>query len=133
MPSNRLAYLRTSLDLMSREIIQGIIIGASSALLGLGVYLLARRQLLSFRYTAGWLALFGVGALSSALVPAAEPLARLIDVTPGVIVSAAGVLTLLAICVQLSISISGLQEQVRTLSEEIALHRMTGDDHAAQR
>jgi hypothetical protein len=89
--------------------------------------------LLSFRYTAGWLALFGVGALSSALVPAAEPLARLIDVTPGVIVSAAGVLTLLAICVQLSISISGLQEQVRTLSEEIALHRMTGDDHAAQR
>ena len=81
---------------MSTEIIQGIIIGASSAILGFGVYRLARRQLLSFRYTAGWLALFGVGALSSALVPAAAPLASLIDVTPGVIVSAAGVLTLLA-------------------------------------
>ncbi len=118
---------------MSKEIAQGLILGASSALLGLGVYLLARRQMLSFRYTAGWLALFGVGALSSALIPAAEPLASLIQVTPGVIVSAAGVLTLLGICVQLSISISGLQEQVRTLSEEIALHRVTGDDHAPQR
>ncbi len=118
---------------MSREIVQGLIIGASSALLGLGVYLLARRQQLSFRYAAGWLALFSVGALSSALVPAAEPLASLIDVTPGVIVSAVGVLTLLGICVQLSISISGLQEQVRTLSEEIALHRAGGDDDVPQR
>jgi len=117
---------------MSKEVLQGIVMGASSALLGFGVYMLARRQLLSFRYTAGWLALFGVGALSSALVPAAQPLASLIEVTPGVIVSAAGVLTLLAICVQLSISISGLQEQVRTLSEEIALQRVTGDDHASK-
>ena len=117
---------------MSTEFIQGITIGVCSALLGLGVYWLARRQLLSFRYTAGWLALFGVGALSSALVPVAQPLARLIDVTPGVIVSAAGVLTLLAICVQLSISISGLQEQVRILSEEIALQRVSGDNYDPQ-
>lgn len=113
---------------MSKEIVQGIIIGASSTLLGLGVYVLARRQLLSFRYTAGWLALFGVGALSSLLVPAAEPLAGIIDVTPGVIVSAAGVLTLVAICVQLSISISGLQEQVRILAEEVALQRVNGEN-----
>lgn len=118
---------------MSTAILQGIIIGATSAFLGLGVYLLARRQLLSFRYTAGWLTLFGVGALSSALVPAAAPLASLIDVTPGVVISAGGVLTLLAICVQLSISISGLQEQVRVLAEEVALHRVTGEDHAHQR
>ncbi|MBI4883352.1 MAG: DUF2304 domain-containing protein [Actinobacteria bacterium] len=118
---------------MSKEILQGVIIGASSTLLGIGVYLLARRQILSFRYTVGWLALFAVGALSSVLVPAAQPLADLVKVTPGVIVSAAGVLTLLAICVQLSISISGLQERVRTLAEEIALHRATGDNHAARR
>ena len=118
---------------MSKEVAQGLVIAATSALLGLGVYLLARRQFLSFRYTAGWLALFGVGALSSALLPAAEPFARLIQVTPGVIVSAGAVLTLVGICVQLSISISGLQEQVRTLSEEIALHRVTGDDHVRQR
>ncbi len=118
---------------MSKEVAQGLIIGASSALFGLGVYLLARRQLLSFRYAAGWLALFGLGALSSALLPAAQPLASLIQVTPGIVVSAGAVLALLGICVQLSISISGLQEQVRTLSEEIALHRVTGDDHVRQR
>ena len=49
---------------MSKEVAQGLVIAATSALLGLGVYQLARRQLLSFRYAAGWLALFGLGALS---------------------------------------------------------------------
>jgi hypothetical protein len=116
---------------MSKEIVQSIVIGVSSALLGLGVYLLARRQVLSFRYTVGWLSLLALGVLSSVLLPVASPLADLIGVTPGVVVSAVGVLTLLAICVQLSISISGLQEQVRTLSEEIALHRVEADQHAA--
>ena len=117
---------------MSKEFIQGIIIGASSALFAVIVYLLARRQALSFRYAVGWLALLTVGALSSVLIPAAQPLATFVGVTPGVIVSAAGVVTLLAICVQLSISISGLQEHVRMLSEEIALHNATGGEHAPQ-
>lgn len=116
-------------DVMSKQLVQGIIIGVSSALFGLVVYRLARRQSLSFRYAVGWLALLTVGALSSVLVPAARPLADFIGVTPGVIVSAAGVLTLLGICVQLSVSISGLQEQVRTLSEEIALHTARGGEH----
>ncbi len=117
---------------MSKQLVQGIVIGLGSVLFGLVVYFLARRHALSFRYTLGWLTLLAVGAFSSVLVPAAKPLADLIGVTPGVIVSAVGVLTLLAICVQLSISISGLQEQVRTLSEEIALHTAVGDQHAAQ-
>ncbi len=115
---------------MSKQIVQGIIIGASSVLFGIVVYLLARRHALSFRYAVGWLALLTVGAFSSVLIPAAQPLADFVGVTPGVIVSAAGVFTLLGICVQLSISISGLQEHVRTLSEEIALHNATGGEHA---
>ena len=115
---------------MSKEIVQGIIIAFSSTLFGVVVYFLARRHALSFRYAVGWLTLLSVGVLSSVLVPAAQPLANFIGVTPGIIVSAAGVFTLLGICVQLSISISGLQEQVRTLSEEIALHSATGGEHA---
>jgi hypothetical protein len=108
---------------LSKALIQALVIGAASFALAVGVYLLSRRQALSFRYTVGWLTLLTVGALSGILVPLAAPLARVLGVLPAVILTAAGVLVLLGICVQLSISISGLQEQVQTLSEELALHK----------
>lgn len=106
---------------MSKPLLQGMVIALLNVIFASVVYLLARRQALTFRYAVGWLALFGLGALSGLLVPLSAPLAELLGVTPGVVVSAVGVLALLAICVQLSISISGLQEQVRVLAEELAL------------
>jgi glycosyltransferase involved in cell wall biosynthesis len=73
----------------------------------------------------GWLILLLLGAFAGLFVQLAEPLSQSIEVTPGVIVTAAGVVILVLICMQLSISISGLQSQVRHLAEDAALSQIT--------
>jgi len=89
------------------------------------VYFLARRQMLSFRYTAGWMTLFAflvVAVVANGLlVPLVEPVADALDTTPSVLLAIALILLLTLICIQLSISISGMQEQNRRLAERIAL------------
>ncbi len=89
---------------------------------------LARRQMLSFRYAAGWLVLLLLTALSGILIPLARPISESLSTTPGVLVSGLAIVILVMICVQLSVSISGLQKQVQKLAEEIALHEATTDD-----
>jgi hypothetical protein len=69
----------------------------------------------------GWILLFGMGVLSALVLPLVEPIADTLEVTPAAIVAVLGLLLLLAICVQLSVSISGTQEQIRRLSEKIAM------------
>lgn len=108
---------------MSTSSLQSVVIAIASLVLAGLVLVLARRQRLSFRYAVGWLLFLGLGAISSLLLPAVQPIAGALGVTPGVIVSSFAVIALLAICIQLSISISGLQEQVRTLAEELALEQ----------
>lgn len=93
---------------------------------------LGRHGRLSFRYTLGWTALFGVGTISALLLPVVESFADALNMSPAALVAILGLLLLLVICVQLSISISGIQEQMRRLSENIALleasiDRMTDD------
>ena len=108
---------------MSTYTLQSIVIATASLLMGGFVLLLARRQRLSFRYAVGWLLFLGLGAVSSLLLPAVQPISSALGVTPGVVVSSFAVIALLVICIQLSISISGLQEHVRTLAEELALQQ----------
>lgn len=98
-----------------------IVAGCMSLGCTLGCLRLGRRGRLSFRYTVGWTILFGMGVLSALLLPVVAQLADLINVTPAAVVAVLGLLLLLAICVQLSVSISGSQEHVRRLSEKIAL------------
>ena len=107
--------------LVSNQTIQTITIAAIAVCFGLIVVSLARRGLLSFRYTIGWLVLLGVGVISSVLTPLVRPIAETIGTTEGVVVSAAAIAVLLAICIQLSISVSGLQKQIRSLAEHIAI------------
>lgn len=85
------------------------------------VLYLARRGKLTFRYTAGWVGLFVLAAGLGVFAPLTMPIADWIGVTPGVVVTMGAALGLLTICVQLSISISGLQEQLRRVTEEVAL------------
>lgn len=96
------------------------------------VYFLARRQMLSFRYTAGWMTLFAflvVAVVANGfLVPLVEPVAEALDTTPSVLLAIALVLLLTVICIQLSISISGMQEQNRRLAERIALLQRRVED-----
>ncbi len=91
------------------------------------VYFLARRSRLSFRYALGWLLLFVPGFFSVVLLPLTAPISNALAITPAALLAVSFMTVLVAICIQLSISISGLQEQIRTLSEEAAQLRHASD------
>ncbi len=118
---------------MSPEVSQAIAATCLAFAGGTLVIILARRQMLSFRYAAGWLVLLTVTALSGILIPVTRPLAESLSTTPGVLVSGMAIMILVLICIQLSVSISGLQKQVQRLAEELALHEVKSDEHEYQR
>lgn len=108
---------------MSRQAFQILQITVIAALMGSIVLAIARRQLISFRYTIGWLGLCVVTFLGALLVPVVEPIAEFLKVDPFTVVGGSAFLVLLAICIQLSISISGLQRQLYEVNEVVALLR----------
>ena len=91
------------------------------------IYRQARRGLLNFRYTVGWLLLSAFGVMAGIAIPAITPIAHLLAITPAALLAIGGIILLVAICVQLSISISGLHERQRRLTEELAHLRQTVD------
>ena len=100
---------------------QALLIAAGGIVLLALTGLLARRQRISLRYAIGWtlIALFGVvGAL---LTPLVEPLSELFGMSPTGLLLATASVVLLSITILLSISVSGLQTQVRDLAEAHAL------------
>lgn len=113
---------------MSAEVAQVLFAAVVGLLFGLGVYRLARTQKLSFRYTVGWLLLCGIGVFAGLLVPVMGPVARELKISPAALIAIGAILLLVVICIQLSISISGLQAQVRRLSEEAAESRLRLDE-----
>lgn len=112
---------------MSAATTQTLFAAVVSVMFVASVYRLGRSQKLSFRYAVGWMALGILGVIAGLLVPLAEPLADLLNVSAGALLGIAALILLLLLCVQLSISISGLQEQVRTLAEESAFLRRSID------
>lgn len=91
------------------------------------IYLIARRGLLNFRYTVGWLVLSTFGVLAGILIPLIAPIAHFLAITPAALLAIGSIVLLIAICVQLSISISGLHERQRRLTEELAHLRQSLD------
>jgi len=100
---------------------QELVIALGGVGLALLVLFIARKHLLTLRYTVGWVVLAVVLTLSALLSRFVEPLAKSVGMTAtGVLlVLASG--TLLLICIQLSISVSGLSSQLRELTEAHAL------------
>ena len=100
---------------------QELVIALGGVGLALLVIFIARKHLLTLRYTVGWVVLAAVLTLSALLSRFVEPLAKSVGMTAtGVLlVLASG--TLLLICIQLSISVSGLSSQLRELTEAHAL------------
>jgi hypothetical protein len=92
-----------------------------SLLLATLIYRLAVKQKISFRYLVGWLSICALGIFSRIFIPMVEPLSIFLRVTPSALLAMVGISFLLLICVQLTISISGMQQQIRRLTEEIAL------------
>lgn len=113
---------------MSANTTQTLYAAVVSMIFVVSIYRLGRKQKLSFRYATGWLVLGLLGVVAGLVAPLSEPLANYLHVSPAALLAIGGMILLLVLCVQLSISISGLQEQVRTLAEESAFLRQEIDD-----
>jgi amino acid transporter len=113
---------------MRSQTLQTVIAALLSFVFVLIIHRMGRRQKLSFRYTVGWLGLGGLGIIAGLMIPVAEPVAEFMKLSPSALLGAGAVSLLVVLCVQLSISISGLQEQVRTLAEEASYLRQELDE-----
>jgi hypothetical protein len=100
---------------------QALIIGAGGVFFSSIVVALARRRLISFRYTLGWMTLSFIGVLGAVLSPLVAPVAEALGMSPTGALLAGATAVLLVIALQLSVSVSGLQEQVRDVAEAHAL------------
>jgi len=113
---------------VSQQRTQAIEILFLAIVLSAGVLYSSRKQKISFRYTVGWLTLFGFMALGGLAIPRIEKIADQFEVSPAAFIAAISTFLLLGLCVQLSISISGLQRQLRKVNEDVALQKKAIDD-----
>ena len=113
---------------VGQQRIQAIEIAIVACLFAIAVISLSRRGRISFRYTIGWMTLCLLSALGGLLLPVIEPLSRKFQLDAFSLVGALAVIVLLSLCIQLSISISGLQRQLRRLNEDLALQKKELDD-----
>lgn len=90
-------------------------------LFGVIVISIARKGILSMRYTFGWLFIAACIVLGGVLSGVFGRLASALDIAALPLVVALAAVGLLAITVQLSITVSGLTETVRTLAESVAM------------
>ena len=113
---------------MNQQRVQAIEIAIVACLFAVAVLSLSRRGNISFRYTIGWLSLCALSAVGGLLLPVIEPLSQKLRLDAFSLVGALAVIVLLGLCIQLSISISGLQRQLRRLNEDVALQKKVLDD-----
>lgn len=111
---------------------QELLIIAAGIALGALVLAIARRRLLTVRYTVGWVLLAVVVVVVALLTPFIEPIANWFGMTATGVLLFMATGTLLLICIQLSITASGLTAQQRDLTEAIALLRERVDELEAR-
>jgi hypothetical protein len=114
--------------LVSPQRIQAVEIAIVACSFAVAVVILSRKGRISFRYTIGWLALSALSAFGGLLLPVIEPLSRKFQLDAFSLVGALSIIVLLSLCIQLSISISGLQSQLRKLNESFAIQQKELDD-----
>ena len=118
---------------MTQSMAQAIEIALTFCIFAVLVIFLARKQKISFRYSAGWLVLCVSGSVAGFFIPFIETLALKLQLGVGVLVIGSASLVLLALCIQLSVSISGLQRQVQLLNEDVALQKKSIEDGLAHK
>jgi len=116
---------------MSQQVVQAIEIAVVALVFTISILYLARRQRISFRYTVGWLTLCVVSAFTGLLIPLIKPLATKLQLDALALIGACAIIILLALCIQLSISISGMQKQLQQLNEDLALQKKAAEDSRA--
>lgn len=113
---------------VDQQRVQAIEIAVVACGFAIAIVLLSRKNRISFRYTMGWLTLSALSAVGGLLLPVIEPLSKKLQLDAFSLVGALAVIVLLSLCIQLSISISGLQRQLRKLNEDIAIQKKEIDD-----
>ena len=113
---------------VSQQRVQAIEIAVVACAFAIALIMLSSRNRISFRYTMGWLTLSVLSAVGGLLIPVIEPLSRKFQLDAFSLVGALAVIVLVGLCIQLSISISGLQQQLRKLNEDLALQKKEIDD-----
>lgn len=106
---------------MSNVGVQSLLVAMGGLGLLVVVFVLARRGLLSLRYALGWMAVSLLLLGAAALLVLIGGISHSLPITPTGLLAAVGLAFLLAVCLQLSISLSGQQEAIRELSEANAL------------
>ena len=114
--------------LVSPQRIQAIEIAIVACAFAVAVVVLSRKGRISFRYTIGWLALCALSAFGGLMLPVIETLSRKFQLDAFSLIGALSIIVLLSLCIQLSISISGLQSQLRKLNESFAIQQKELDD-----
>lgn len=113
---------------MSFAVRQTLVAAILGTLILISVVSVSRRGLLSFRYTIGWTLVASLGILSGVFVWAVDPVAGSLGLSAAALLGVLAFLFVTLIAIQLSISISGLQKQLRTMAEDIARLRLKYDD-----
>jgi hypothetical protein len=113
---------------VSQQRVQAIEIAIVAFGFAVAVVTLSRKERISFRYTVGWLTLCILSATGGLLLPFIEPLSKKFQLDAFSFVGALAVIVLLSLCIQLSISISGLQRLLRKLNEDFAIQKKALDD-----
>ena len=116
---------------MSQQVAQAIEIAVAALIFAVVIIRLSRQQSISFRYTVGWLVLCGISMFAGLLIPIIKPLASRLQLDAFTLVGASAIIVLLALCIQLSISISGMQKQLQQLNEDLALQKKAAEDSRA--
>lgn len=102
-------------------ILQLLILMAGAAALAISTVMLVRRRLLSIRYGLGWLAVSLIGIVGAPLLSLLASRVESIGFTPTGFSLGIFVVFLGLVCLQLSISLSGLHSSVQDLAEHAAL------------
>jgi hypothetical protein len=106
---------------VSNVAVQSVLVALGGLGLLAGVFLLARRGLLSLRYALGWMAVSMLLLGAAVVLVLIGGISHSLPVTPTGLLAGVGLAFLLVVCLQLSISLSGQQDAIRELSEANAL------------
>ena len=109
---------------MDQQQVQSLEIALIGVLFVVHIVRLSRRQSISFRYTIGWLSLCAISLFAGILVPVVSPIAGYLKIDSFALIATVAIVVLLAICIQLSISISGLQRNQQRLNEDLAITKL---------
>ena len=106
---------------MSFGLRQSLVIAAAGVAVFVVAASAARRQKMSLRYTILWVVIAVSGILGSLLTFLVSPLSEVLGMSPTGFLLAVASALLLTITMMLSVSVSGLQSEIRELAEAHAL------------